>query len=136
MLSEEKIKKMIRLSDYEKGQGAIDLKRVCYSKMDFVRYEIIKTVLAVFIATLLILMLCSIYYLNFLLKNVMTISFQQVGLYSIGGFLLIGLIGVGFTWKHASEEYEGAALRAKEYYKTLRELVELYEQEEQEANRI
>lgn len=136
MLSEEKIKKMIRLSDYEKGQGAIDLKRVCYSKMDFVRYEIIKTVLAVFIATLLILMLCSIYYLDFLLKNVMTISFQQVGLYSIGGFLLIGLIGVGFTWKHASEEYERAALRAKEYYKTLRELVELYEQEEQEANRI
>ena len=136
MLSEEKIKKMIRLSDYEKGQGAIDLKRVCYSKMDYVRFQIIKTVLSALVAALLILVLCSVYYMDFLLKNIMTISFRQIGLCCVAGFLLIGLVGILFTWKHASEEYEESTLRAKEYYKTLKELVDLYEQEEQEASRI
>ncbi len=136
MLSEEKIKKMIRLSDYEKGQGAIDLKRVCYSKMDYVRFQIIKTILAAFVATVLILMLFVVSRLDFLLQNALTISFGKIGVYSGIGFLALSLAGILVTIRRASQEYAESAVRAKEYYRTLKELIDLYEQEEQEANRI
>lgn len=136
MLSEDKIKKMIRLSDYEKGQGATDLRRVCYSKMDYVRFEILKTILADFVATLLVLLLIAIYRIDFLLQNALSISFGKIGLYSGIGFLIICIVGVLVTCRRASQEYGESAVRAKEYYRTLKELMDLYEQEEQEANRI
>ena len=50
MLSEEKIKKMIRLSGYENGLGSVDLRRTRYMKMDYVRLQVIKTVLSVIVA--------------------------------------------------------------------------------------
>ena len=50
MLSEERIRKMIRLADYEKGIGSSDLKRTHYWRMDYVRMQILKTILAVFVA--------------------------------------------------------------------------------------
>lgn len=136
MLSEDKIKKMIRLSDYEKGQGAIDLKRVCYSKMDYVRFQIVKTVLADFAAVVLALLLLAVYRIDYLLQNALTISFGKIGLYSGAAFLVICLAGVFLTCRRASKEYGESAVRAREYYKTLRELLDLYEQEEQEASRV
>ena len=53
MLSEERIRKMIRLADYEKGIGSSDLKRTHYWRMDYVRMQILKTILAVFVAFVL-----------------------------------------------------------------------------------
>ena len=50
VLSEEKIKKMIRLSGYENGLGSVDLRRTRYMKMDYVRLQVIKTVLSVIVA--------------------------------------------------------------------------------------
>lgn len=136
MLSEEKIKKMIRLSDYEKGQGAVDLKRVSYSKMDYVRLQILKTVFADFAVVVIVLLLIAVYRIDYLLQNALTISFGKIGLYSSIAFLAICLAGVLLICRYASKEYEESAVRAKEYYKTLKELLDLYEQEEQEASRV
>ena len=69
MLSEEKIKKMIRLSDYENGQGSTDLKRVRYLKMDYVRLQILKTVASVLLAFLLILGIVAVYHVDYILQN-------------------------------------------------------------------
>ena len=61
MLSEERIRKMIRLADYEKGIGSSDLKRTHYWRMDYVRMQILKTILAVFVAFVLGILLSVLY---------------------------------------------------------------------------
>ena len=64
MLSEEKIKKMIRLSDYENGLGSMDLRRTNYRKSDFVRLQALKTVLSVTVAVFLSACLFALYHIN------------------------------------------------------------------------
>ena len=61
MLSEEKIKKMIRLSDYENGQGSTDLKRTGYLKMDYIRLKVLGTFVSVTVAAFLVIVLIVMY---------------------------------------------------------------------------
>ncbi len=70
MLSEERIRKMIRLADYEKGIGSSDLKRTHYWRMDYVRMQILKTILAVFVAFVLGILLSVLYHMDYVMQHV------------------------------------------------------------------
>ena len=89
MLSEEKIKKMIRLSDYENGQGSTDLKRVRYLKMDYVRLQILKTVASVLLAFLLILGIVAVYHVDYILQNALALPLRRLAI--IGGGCVVGV---------------------------------------------
>ena len=69
MLSEERIRKMIRLADYEKGIGSSDLKRTHYWRMDYVRMQILKTILAVFVAFVLGILLSVLYHMDYVMQR-------------------------------------------------------------------
>lgn len=131
MLSEEKIKKMIRLSDYENGQGSTDLRRTRFMKMDYVRFQILKTFLSVIFATILILALIVLYHLEFVMQNALTLPYRIYILYGGMGLILVETIAIAVTCKMASRQYDEARNRVKEYYVTLHELIDLYEKEEQ-----
>lgn len=131
MLSEEKIKKMIRLSDYENGQGSTDLKRTRFMKMDYVRFQILKTFLSVIFATILILALIVLYHLEFVMQHALTLPYRIYILYGGMGLILVETVAIAVTCKRASRQYDEAGNRVKEYYVTLHELIDLYEKEEQ-----
>ena len=131
MLSKEKIKKMIRLSDYENGQGSTDLRRVKYSKMDYVRLQILKTFVSVVVACIILIALVAVYHMKYLLENALVLPWKQIILWggtSVAGICVISVLA---TIHMARRRYEESAVRAKEYYATLKELLELYEKEEQ-----
>lgn len=134
MLSEEKIKKMIRLSEYETGQGSMDLRRMRYMKMDYVRMHILKTVAAVFLAYLLILALLVLYNREYILQNALSLPIRGLVLWSATGFVLVCALSVFATCKIAIRDYDESHVRAKEYYVTLQELLELYEEEEKQED--
>lgn len=130
MLSEERIRKMIRLSDYEKGLGSTDLKRTHYWKMDYVRLQVLKSFLAVAAAAMLILLLIVLYNLEYVLQHVLELPYWEILVYG-GSLLIIAEAAAVFaTVRIAGKEYEESKSRVKEYYKTLRELENLYEEEE------
>lgn len=131
MLSEEKIKKMIRLSDYENGQGNTDLRRVRYIKMDYIRLQVLKTIISVVVAFLLFALLLALYRMKYVLENALMLPWKQFALYGGIGILIVGTFSVIATVKLARKRYEESALRAREYYSTLQELMELYKKEEQ-----
>ena len=64
MLNEEKIRKMIRLSEYEQGVGKRDLARVSLLKMDYVRLSVLKTLVSVIISAVLFLGLLTVYHMR------------------------------------------------------------------------
>jgi len=131
MLSEEKIKKMIRLSDYETGQGRIDLKRVRYLKMDYVRLQVLKTIVSVLLAFLLILGIITIYNIDYVLQNALALPLHAVAFYGGAGVVMVCIVSIIVTCRIASREYEESRVRAGEYESTLRELMEIYEKEDQ-----
>lgn len=130
MLSEERIRKMIRLSDYEKGLGSTDLKRTHYWKMDYVRLQVLKTFLAVIVAAVLVLLLIVLYNLEYVLQHVLELPYWEILVYGGGSLLAAEVAAVLTTVRMAGKEYEESKSRVKEYYKTLRELESLYEEEE------
>lgn len=130
MLSEERIRKMIRLSDYEKGIGSTDLKRTHYWKMDYVRLQVLKTVLAVFISMVLVFMLLALYNLEYVLQHVLELPYRAILLYGGIAFAVAEIAAVIVTVRLAGREYDESRSRVKEYYVTLQELEKLYEEEE------
>ncbi len=130
MLSEERIRKMIRLSDYEKGIGSTDLKRTHYWKMDYVRLQVLKTVLAVFTSMVLVFMLLALYNLEYVLQHVLELPYRAILLYGGIAFVAAEAVAVIVTVRLAGREYDESRSRVKEYYVTLQELERLYEEEE------
>lgn len=131
MLSEERIKKMIRLSEYESGQGGADLKRVRYLKMDYVRLQMLKTLVSVVVAFLLILGILAVYNIDYVLQNALDLPLRAIALYGGTSLAAVCLISVIVTCRMASREYEESSVRAGEYESTLRELINIYDKEDQ-----
>lgn len=136
MLSEERIRKMIRLSEFETGQGGTDLKRLHYKKMDYVRVQLLKTGIYVAIACLLTVVLVVMYRMEYWVKNLFELPYRQMFIWFGVGFILCEIIALIVTGRIASIKYEESKLRVKEYDVTLRELLELYEDEEGQEETI
>lgn len=135
MLSEERIRKMIRLSDYENGLGSTDLKRTHYWRMDYVRLQLLKTILAVLVSFLLVLVLMALYNLEYVLQHVLELPYREILIYGGIATVVVGIVALFVTARLAGREYDESKSRVKEYYATLRELTGLYEEEEgQEEN--
>ena len=131
MLNEEKIRKMIRLSEYEQGVGKRDLARVSLLKMDYVRLSVLKTLVSV-----LFLGLLTVYHMEYILKNALSLPYMQLALWGGISFGVVVLVSILVTLKMASRQYEESALRAREYYETLEELKKLNEEEQGQEDDI
>ena len=130
MLSEERIRKMIRLSDFESGQGGTDLKRTHYKKADYVRLQLLKTAVAVFVACVLVVVLIAIYQLEYWMQHMFDLPYSQILLWSTMVLTVCEVIALIVSARIASRQYDESKLRIKEYDATLRELLELYEDED------
>lgn len=130
MLSETKIRKMIRLSDYENGLGSTDLKRTHYKKSDYIRLQLLKTTVAVAVACFLILILVGICRMDYIMIHMFEIPFREVVILGSLGLIVLEIPALIVTGHMANRQYEESKLRVKEYDATLQELLASYEEEE------
>lgn len=131
MLSEKKIKLMIRLADYEQNQGKIDLERTKYYKLDYIRYQILKTLLSVTGAVFLVIMLISMYNMEFIITNALELDYAGMARYFLVIYILLLCLFSFVTISVSSIRYETSKNRVKEYYSTLQDLLAYYEEEEE-----
>jgi hypothetical protein len=136
VLNEEKIRKMIRLSEYEQGVGKRDLARVSLLKMDYIRLSALKTLVSVIISAVFFLGLLTVYHMEYILKNALSLPYMQLALWGGISFGVVVLVSILVTLKMASRQYEESALRAREYYETLEELKKLNEEEQGQEDDI
>lgn len=136
MLSEKKIRLMIRLSNYESGQGKKDKYRTEYYKGDYIRYQVLKTVVAVTVAMLLLLGLAALYKADYLLTNIVSLNYIRIGTFSVLFYLLLVFIFVAITIHISAIQYEESKQRIKIYYDTLNDLLQYYDEEETDVNSI
>lgn len=133
MLSEEKIRLMIRLADYEQNQGKIDLSRTKYFKLDYVRLQIMKTLVSVTGAVFLVVALVGMYHMEYIVTNALELDYPLIARYFIVIYVLLLLLFSFVTISVSSIQYEASKNRVKEYYSTLQELIAFYEEEEEDS---
>lgn len=134
MLSEEKIRIMIRLSDYEQNKGKTDFERTRYFKLDYVRMQILKTLVSVSAAVFLVVLLVGLYHMEYIITNALEIDYAGMAKYFLVLYILLLLLFTFVTVSVSSVQYEASKSRVKEYYAVLQELIGYYEREDQESS--
>ena len=140
VLSEERIKKMIRLSDYEAGWGEQDLRRARYSEQDYVALQVLRTIAGMIAASILVLGMVIVYYIDqipfksYVSEGFFTLNRLLVIAGILAGWLIVMGVAAYVTSERSHREYAESMLRVNEYELTLNELLRLYEAEDKEES--
>lgn len=129
MIDPKKIRLMTKLAIYEKQEGEEDISIGKYYRADYVRMNILKTILAVTFGYLLLVLMIVIYHSEFLLDKALVLNYSLLGKKLLGYYLFllvvyIGAVGVGYTVL-----YTRSRERLAKYYKMLGKLKKIEEQE-------
>lgn len=130
MLSEKKIRLMVRLADYEQNQGKEDMERTKYFKLDYIRFQILKTFVSVTGAVFLALLLIGMYHMEYIITNALELDYAGMSKYFLVIYILLLCLFSFVTVSVSSVQYEASKARVKEYYAELQELIAYYEEEE------
>ncbi len=127
---------MTRMSIYEKHEGKEDLRFNKYFKSDYARLQVLRTLVSVSIAYIIFALLFVLYNLEYIIDNVLTLDYPALGKQILGGYIVVlavYLIGslVGYSLK-----YQFSRKRLKKYYKLIRELREIYKDEDSYGNEL
>ena len=92
MLNRKKIRIMTRLAAIEKKEEKNALRLAKYFRSDYVRFELLKTVIAVTIAYAVIVIMGIIYYVEDIMQNFMKLDYQGIIWNIASGYFIILLV--------------------------------------------
>jgi uncharacterized membrane protein len=96
MLNTDKIRLMTKLALYETKEGKEDIRLSKYYKTDYVRYQVIKSILCATFGYALILLLIFIYKTEYIVSNAVTMDYKAVGAYILGIYIIIAAAAQNF----------------------------------------
>lgn len=135
MLNTQKVRLMTRLAMYEKTEGKEDIRLSKYYKTDYVRLHILKTVVAVTVGYLLVLLMIGIYHMEYLISEAVNLDYKTMGLKILGGYLAILTIYISGSLIGYNVYYNRSRKKLSKYFKMLRKLTRMYKEEEQTAGK-
>lgn len=130
MLNNEKIRVMTKLALYEQKEGKEDIKMSKYYRTDYVRFEVLKTVVNITIGYALILIMIGIYKAEYLISNAVTLNFPRIGQYILGFYIIIMTIYVVSSIIGYSLKYDKSRKSLGKYYKVLKRLINICNEED------
>ena len=132
MINNKKVRLMTNLAIYEKNNES-DLKISKYYKWDYVRFNMIKTILNVTFAYVLILILLLIYNCEELVAQAFNIDYVGMGLKVIIGYFVLLCSFSAISVFVYSEKYKNAKERLLKYYKKLKLLEKMCNEEKRKS---
>lgn len=134
MLSKKKIKIMFRMSSYESGVGKNDLNTIKYYKSDYVRLNILKSIVALTFSYALILVMIAAYNLDYLVKNAVNLPYQRIGFTVLGIYLLLVAFYTFISISVYSLRYDASRKRVQKYFRYLKYLKKYYQSDKSEED--
>jgi uncharacterized membrane protein YesL len=133
MLNNEKIRLMTKLAVYESKEGKEDISLSKYYKTDYVRYQVIKSILSATFGYALILVLIVLYKSEYIIKNAVVLDYKTIGIYVLGFYIMIAAVYglasiVGYSMK-----YDASRKKLGRYFKLLKRLSKIYNEETSES---
>ena len=126
MLNNKKIRNMTRLAIYEQKEGKKDIRLSKFYKSDYVRFNLLKTIVAVTVAYMLVLFMICVYFSEYVISEAVNLDYVSIGLKALAAYIIIitaYVIGSIFGYNY---EYEKSRGRLAKYYKRLKRLDKQY----------
>lgn len=130
MLSKKKIKIMFQLALYEKGKGKQDLKNIRFYKNDFVRLNILKTIICMSVGYMLILALIVMYNLEYFIKNAVNLPYETIIYTTFGVYVLLLALYILITVLVSLFKYDNSRQKVQRYFKYLKYLNKYYQNDD------
>lgn len=131
MINEEKIKLMTKMAIYESGQGKADTQISHYHKAQYIKIEVVKSML---INSVVYVCLVSVGLLLFLDQVIIKLNAGQHKKYIvllIFGYVMFMLIEGFYSHSRASEKYDEAQPRIRQYRRDLNKLFHICKMQEE-----
>ncbi len=133
MLNTNKVRLMTKLALYETKEGKEDISLSKYYKTDYVRYQVIKSIISATFGYALILLLIFIYKSEYLIQNAVTLNYKLIGTYILGIYIIVvAIYGLGSIVGY-SLKYDLSRKKLSRYYKLLKRLNKIYNEETPES---
>ncbi len=127
MVNEEKVRMMTKLAIYEDGIGKQELKLAKYYKSDYIKYNMLKTVVITAVCYWMAVGLYALMNLQKLIDNLATMDYMRV-LYILGAGFVIVLVGYAiFARIYYDRKYEAARPNIVIYNHFLKKMEEYYQ---------
>ena len=119
MLNQKKIRVMTRLAAIEQKEEKNALRLTKYFRMDYVRFELLKTMIAVTAGYAVIVIMAMIYHAEEWMQNFMKINYQEIA-WKIGtGYVGILLVYAIFSIIGYWIKYNAESKKVKRYLQLL-----------------
>ncbi len=130
MLNIRKTRLMTKLALYETGEGRRDIRLSKYYKTDYVRLQILKTVLAVTVGYILILLMVVLYKSEYLIAQAVNLDYRAIGvtvfvIYAV--LLTVYIVGAIIGY---SIQYDLSRGKLTRYFRILKIMKKIYREEE------
>lgn len=129
MLNNKKIRLMTKLALYEQKEGKEDIVMSKYYKTDYVRLQVLKTVVSITVGYALILLMIGMYKAEYIISKAVTLNFVRIGQTILGFYLMIIAVYVIGSIIGYSYKYDNSRKHLSKYYKSLKKLSNIYQEE-------
>lgn len=127
MVNEEKTRIMIKIAQYESELGGKVINEGGYYKKDYVRLHTLSVVLNVSIAYILVLALISLYNMDYIFLNFVTINYPKLFIEIFMPYISIIIICIFVSNIYFNGRYKSSREDIKKYYTELKRLEQYYE---------
>lgn len=131
MLNNHKIRLMTKLAIYEKEDGKEDIRLGKYYRVDYVRYQLLKTIVAVTCGYLILVLLTILYNMEYLIAEAVKLDYAAIGRTMLGIYLVLLLAFSGIAVLGYTIKYNRSRKKLAKYYRMLKRLRTIYREEKE-----
>ena len=130
MLNIRKTRLMTKLAIYETGEGKEDIRLSKYYKTDYVRLQILKTIMAVTVGYLFILFLVAVYKSEYLIEQAVNLDYRAIGITVLVIYIVLLTVYIVGTIIGYSIKYDMSRGKLTKYFRILKVMRKIYREEE------
>ena len=133
MIVKNKVGLMSKLAMFEKSsEGKMALRDIILFRYDHIRWDLLKTGASVTVGYALILALIIMYNLEYLIKNATSLDYKDIGVKTLGIYLVVMVVYLVFTFLYSAYTYSKNRRKFVKYRKLLSQMERIYDEEETE----
>ncbi len=129
MVNNRKVRLMTRLAIYEKNEGREDIRLSKYYRADYVRLNVLRTVVAITIGYLLVVLIIGVYNSEYLIREAVTLDYRSILVRYVGAYLLLLTVYCALCMIGYMVKYRNSRKKLTKYFRMLRRLRSIYREE-------
>lgn len=128
MINNEKVSLMTKLAIYEE-KNSEDIKLSKYYKSDYIRHNVLKTIISVSFAYVCVLILILFYNLEEVLAKAFELNYTMLGIEIFVSYFVLIVIFTLISFMIYSEKINRSRKSLMKYHRGLKQLIRIYDEE-------